>query len=693
MHCPYRQKRHWVLAFGLFVGAGAAVCGCTGDDNSNNNSQDGGLDSSTVKGDGSASNDAGSDGSASNDAGSDASFIDSGIGTDSEAGAANEGGSETDAAGGLPGSPGPDAAGTLTQTAGSSPNLTDGQQVFRFETFGNEGYWTRVLKLPQGVVTAGVTPAQALAAGLSIDIDAVPAAMAQTIASQLADAGAGGDPTLIPAFQDPAVTEALIEANAVVGVVARNVTTLNGTLDINTSDVYAGESVGVSCAFCHSITDGSTLNLPKGGSIGHRIDGPSNHNLQVGKLVALASNSIAFYPTLALDLVSNNHMSVSRKGVGVGLLALPATLTEADVDAYLNDPTLYPVGMFDDQPDGNGAPMHIQALFRQDLAAPYGSDGSIHQLQNFSNLVYTALLDPTDLLSSAPAPNAPTDAGADAAAFSGPQYLEYEKGGAAGLELISNYKIIIESTLGIPPYVLVADGGADGGPAGNNGYPFVGRYQNECVAAPAGVENEPSIGGLKCDQTKLLDMNAYLFSLHAPPGVKIAPTAIAAGRAVFRQQCTSCHNDDQSLPVPQDIVAFNATVDLYTNAPTRPALFPAWTATTSIPRPGPPFGPGLVPAKDYAASIFDDKMILTEASNYKQPRGDALPLLMDLARKPSFLHDDEVASAGGPTDSLSLLLDPSRGTTAPHPFSVTDATQRASVVTFLQSLDDSPLSP
>jgi hypothetical protein len=397
--------------------------------------------------------------------------------------------------------------------------------------------------------------------------------------------------------------------------------------------------------------------------------------------VALANHSVAFYPTLALDLVSNNHMSVSRKGPAIGLI--PAAPTEAQVDAYLNDDTLYPVGMFDDQPDGNGAPMHITPFFRTDLGAPWGSEGSIHFLQNFSNLVFSALLDPTDLLASAPAPNDPTDAGPDAATFSGPQYLEYEKGGPAGLELIANYKAIIETQLGIAAYVQ----GTDGGP-GNDGYPYVGRPGGDCVPAPAGVENEPSIGGLKCDQTKLLDMNAYLATVHPPVGTKTDPVSIAAGRSVFRQQCTMCHNDDQSKFVPENIVPFNSSVDLFASAPTRPALYPGWAGVLVANRPGGPFAP-LVPAKD-STGIFDDKLIITEPSNYGQPRGDALPSLVDLARKPSFLHDDEVTGTT-PTAALSTLLDPVRGATAPHAFYVVDPAQRAQVVTFLQSLDDTPL--
>ncbi|MDB4987349.1 MAG: hypothetical protein JWN04_2527 [Myxococcaceae bacterium] len=583
----------------------------------------------------------------------------------------------------LPGVSGPDSGPQLFRhPVGTSP--ANGQQVFRFETFGNEGYWTKVLELPQGLVARQVTPAQALALGLAIDIDMVPADLKAAIMAGSGAAGAGADPSTIPALGDPANTVRLLKANAIVGMVTRQnhapiIAPASGPLAVDPNNVFAGESVGLSCALCHSNNDGSVIRVGSGGGIGHRIDGGSNHNLQFGKLVALANRSVAYYPTLALDLTSNDHKSVSRKGPGVALIS--ATPSEQEVDAYLNDDVLYPVGMFDDQPDGNGAPLHNQPLFRTDLAPPWGSEGSIRMLHNFSNFVYTTLLDPTDLLISKPAPNAPQDAGAPFSSFSGAQYVEYEKAGGAGLELIANYRRIVEG-LGISEFASV-DGGV-----GNDGYPYVGRVGGECPAAPAGVENEPSISGLKCNQTKLLDMNAYLDSTHPPAGVKADTNAIAMGRSVFRQQCTSCHNDDSSIFVPENIVAFNAVADLFANAPPRPALFPAWNPALISPRPGPPFAP-LVPAKDDATTIFDDKLIINEPSNYQQPRGDALPLLLDLARKPSFLHDDEV-KAETPTASLALLLDPVRGANAPHPFYVQDGSSRAAVVTFLQSLDDTP---
>ena len=531
-----------------------------------------------------------------------------------------------------------------------------GREVFRFETFGNEGFWTRVLQLPQGMKEAGVTPLQALALGLSVDIEKVPPAMVTVLAAELKT---DLSPTNAPALNNPATTEALIEANAVIGVSARNIKLpLNGKLDIDDTDVYAGESVGVTCALCHAITDGSVFKQAagkRGGTIGKRVDGPTNHDLEVGKALAAAKFSRAVYPTLALKLAANAGKSVSRKGPGVGLIS--AAGTEAEVDTYLSDPVLYPIGMFDDAADGNGAPMHITPFFRTDLAAPWGSDGSIHMLQNFNNLVYTALFDPTDLT---------TDGG---------KKFMMERGGAAGLEIVSNYEAIL-ADIGVPK-------------GGQNGYPFVGRVSrlNKGANVESGVklglnagakvENSPI--GIRVDETKLIAMNGYLNSLRAPRGDKTDSAAIARGRNVFREQCTSCHRDDQSTFVPQDIAAYNPSVELYAAAPKRPDLFPAYVGELVADRTA----AGLAPVRN-APGTFDDKLIVTEASNQGQPRGSAFPLLMDLSRKPVFLHDDSVPS-------LNALLDPARTAAVPHPFFVPDAAKRADVVLFLRSLDDEPL--
>ncbi len=81
-----------------------------------------------------------------------------------------------------------------------------------------------------------------------------------------------------------------------------------------------------------------------------------------------------------------------------------------------------------------------------------------------------------------------------------------------------------------------------------------------------------------------------------------------------------------------------------------------------------------------AASFFDDKMAVVNASIRGDIRGTALPLLLDLVRKPVFLHENSV-----PT--FDNLLDPGRGATAPHPFYLADPAQRAAMVAFLRGLD------
>ena len=87
----------------------------------------------------------------------------------------------------------------------------------------------------------------------------------------------------------------------------------------------------------------------------------------------------------------------------------------------------------------------------------------------------------------------------------------------------------------------------------------------------------------------------------------------------------------------------------------------------------------LNPIVDTPGNIFDDKMAVVNASLRGLERGTALPLLLDLARKPVFLHDNSVPS-------LEMLLNPVRGPQVPHPFYVPDPERRKHVIAFLNSL-------
>ena len=487
-------------------------------------------------------------------------------------------------------------------------DMEAGRQAFRFETFGNEGFWTDAVRLPAGMMAARVTPLQALTLGVHVDVDALDAATRSALASQLRS-----DPTgrTSPLMNDPMILAKLINANAVIGMPIKD---SNGD---GVMDVARGDKVGASCALCHTITDGSAFSIPGGGSIGRRLDGRATHSLEIGKIFATAANSRALYPVLQLSLTANKGKSIGRAPSERGLTE---NSTEAEVDAYLSNSEFYPKGMFDDTFDGNGDPMHNTPLFRQDLAAPFGSEGLIARLDNFSNLVYTSLFDQTMLTTPG-----------------GRAFLN-KLGGPAGDEIVDDYVKVLAAT-------------------GVTGYPYVRSTPHP----RPGTEDAPI--GVRVTESTLLALNAYLANLPAPAGAPVSAGAYARGRQTFRTaDCTSCHNVDQGRFVPTFIVPMKR-------------IFPGDNPVLLAQRT-----PPLNPVLNTVESIFDDKMIIVNASGRGDIRGTALPLLLDLARKPVFLHDNTVAS-------LNELFDPSRGATAPHPFYIADSRKRADLIEFLKSLD------
>ncbi len=505
--------------------------------------------------------------------------------------------------GGGQGSDGPPNAG-VNQHPHERGNAADGKAVFRSETFGNENFWTDAVKLPQGMVAAGFTPKQALMAGFHVNIDALDSATQAAIAAELET---DLSPEQAPLLNSVEGTIALINANAVIGVVAVD-SSGDGAID-----VMAGDKVGVACALCHAVTDGSVFSLPGGGSIGKEVDGPVPHTLNVGAAFALAANSRALYPIAQLALDANGGATIGRAPYG-----LTENSTEEEIDAYFNNPDFYPVGMFDDQPDGNGAPMHMPPMFRQDLAAPYGSEGAISKLDNFSNLVYTVLFDLRNLNTE------------------GGRAFMHTVGGAAGDEIVNDYVAVLEATgVSATPAIEISSSGMPG--------------------------KEETPVGIRVDNDKLLDMNAYMDKLEAPAGREGRAADIARGRELFREDCTSCHNVDQSQFVPSMLIPMKE-------------IFPGDDPVVLAERM-----PPLNPVVNTVDSIFDDKMVIINASIRGDIRGIALPLLLDLDRKPVFLHDNSVPS-------LDALFDSSRGDEAPHPFYLAGQ-DREDMIEFLRSLD------
>jgi hypothetical protein len=185
----------------------------------------------------------------------------------------------------------PDKKITQDPIENATNKATQGRQTFRFDTFGDQAFWGDTLRLHQAIegaalggVGPGVSPRTALAVGLKVDIDALPGNLLQQIEK--------GSVTL----NDPAVTVALLQLNAVVGV----------------TGIFSGnalQSIGIQCAFCHSTVDNSEPGLcagaivpnPGTGCIGHRLDGWANRDLNVGAIVALAPNLSPFTSLLGVD--------------------------------------------------------------------------------------------------------------------------------------------------------------------------------------------------------------------------------------------------------------------------------------------------------------------------------------------------------------------------------------------------------
>src|SRR5512141_2587151 len=148
------------------------------------------------------------------------------------------------------------ASAAIWVAAQDAPRPTSGKDVFRYDTFGNETFWTDTLRLHETISTS-VDPTTALSVGLKVDADALPPRILKT-----AD------------LKSPATTIALLKLNAVVGV--------KGTVvSKDGKDVLT--RVGITCALCHSTVDDSVMP-----GIGHRLDGRPNLSLNPGAIIALS---------------------------------------------------------------------------------------------------------------------------------------------------------------------------------------------------------------------------------------------------------------------------------------------------------------------------------------------------------------------------------------------------------------------
>jgi mono/diheme cytochrome c family protein len=145
----------------------------------------------------------------------------------------------------------------IATTSTEAQRSSEGQQIFRFDTFGDEQLWTTVLRMPEALAT--VDPKTALSVGLKVDADALPKDLVEALKQGKVDLGS------------PKTTIELLKLNAVVG--AKGEVSADGKLT----------RFGVTCAICHSTVDNSFSP-----GIGKRLDGWANRDLNVGAILALS---------------------------------------------------------------------------------------------------------------------------------------------------------------------------------------------------------------------------------------------------------------------------------------------------------------------------------------------------------------------------------------------------------------------
>jgi len=157
--------------------------------------------------------------------------------------------------------------------------IRNGQETFRFDTFGSETFWGGTLKLHQAIagekhggVGNGLSPIGALTLGLRVDSEALPKKLVKALRKGEVD------------LDDPASTLELLRHDAVLG--------LTGFF----GDTGNLESVGIQCALCHSTVDDSF-----DAGIGRRLDGWANRDLDVGAIIALAPDVSPFTTLLGKD--------------------------------------------------------------------------------------------------------------------------------------------------------------------------------------------------------------------------------------------------------------------------------------------------------------------------------------------------------------------------------------------------------
>ncbi|MCH8543416.1 MAG: hypothetical protein LAT61_07595 [Alcanivorax sp.] len=200
-----------------------------------------------------------------------------------------------------------------------------GQDVFLYETYENEDIWGGVIGLHE--LLNNLDPATAVnVAGVQVDLARVPQGIVDVLIGD--DFQAKAD-----ALADPAVTRALLQADAVVGV--------RGFFD-NMEEPDMLTSAGITCALCHvnvtptpfELSAGELTPLPIGPLA---LDGLPNFRMDTGLIISMTPFVQGMEPGEAKDA-----LIAALRGWGPGRHDVRAFGAFNPLDDEVDNPTTFP---------------------------------------------------------------------------------------------------------------------------------------------------------------------------------------------------------------------------------------------------------------------------------------------------------------------------------------------------------------
>lgn len=481
-----------------------------------------------------------------------------------------------------------------------------GRDVFYRETFGNEIFFSDVL----GVLEGGLS---------AFDVGSAIFALA----------GRGTTNLEVKLARDVKVGDRLWRAGETVRTGLDVPTGAAVPLGIRLFYDRGAVRIGVTCALCHATVDKTS---------GRVVEGAPNTDLEAGLLLALAANPAALWPQSGIqslaDFQTRPDRFVRQQAGGTGLLPDPAAFADA-IRAMLGG---WPAGSVDTTADLVVNPTSIPSAFTRD-AWPYGWSGQaaigpFRGLAALSDLVHGL---GGDTLALAPAARAML--GVDQELYLGALLQEAPSG------------FRFDPAAGTRPSETVA--GVDPTP----GVPGVGRF----VALPGFVRaNYVTASGLVPVQPErpageaMAALAAFQNRLRPPDAVRSGsarekPPADRAtvdlGRAVFvRAGCAACHEGpaltSHRIWPAQIIGTEPSRARAFANREADVARPQIFATDTPVPLPAEPV---LVPVP-----IPDEGQLKLAWAHNQTQGGYKVPGLVGLAWTAPYLHDGGIAVGPDP---------------------------------------------